>query len=80
VRVIGFVVISLLAAMAAALVTGTRCGGCLTTILVGVLGWLIGGVVFAAVGEQTPGMFVTAFLGATIFLVIARLLGLFGRR
>ena len=44
------------------------------------LGWLIGGVVFAAVGERTPGMFVTAFLGATIFLVVARLLGLFDRR
>jgi uncharacterized membrane protein YeaQ/YmgE (transglycosylase-associated protein family) len=79
-RVVGFVVISVLAALAAALVTGTRRGGCLTTILVGVLGWVIGGIVFAAVGEQTPGMFVTAFLGATIFLVIARMLGLSDRR
>lgn len=79
-RVIGFVVISLLAAMAAALVTGTRRRGCLTTILVGVVGWVIGGLVFAQFGHKTPGMFITAFLGATIFLAIARALGIASKR
>jgi uncharacterized membrane protein YeaQ/YmgE (transglycosylase-associated protein family) len=79
-RAIGFVVISLLAAMAAALVTGTRRPGCLATILIGILGWVIGGLVFTRLGDQTPGMFITAFLGATLFLVVARALGVFRRR
>jgi|SoiMethySBSTD1v2_1073268.scaffolds.fasta_scaffold1181758_2 uncharacterized membrane protein YeaQ/YmgE (transglycosylase-associated protein family) len=79
-RVFGFVVISLLAAMAAALVTGTRRPGCLATILIGILGWVIGGLVFAQLGDQTPGMFITAFLGASLFLLVARALGLFSRR
>ena len=77
---IGYLVIGLLAGMAAAWVTRVERRGCLTNTLTGVVGALIGGLVLEGLGIDGPGLFLTALLGAIILLVILRLIGLAARR
>ncbi|MCA1839283.1 MAG: GlsB/YeaQ/YmgE family stress response membrane protein [Actinomycetota bacterium] len=63
----------------ASLVTGTNARmGCLLNILVGVVGAVIGGWIFDRLGISAPrghyvGTIVVAFVGATVFLAILRL-------
>jgi uncharacterized membrane protein YeaQ/YmgE (transglycosylase-associated protein family) len=77
---IGFLLIGLVAGMAAAWVTRVKRRGCLTNTLTGVVGALIGGLVLDGLGVDGPGLFLTALLGAIILLVILRLIGLAARR
>ncbi|MPY92850.1 MAG: GlsB/YeaQ/YmgE family stress response membrane protein [Acidimicrobiia bacterium] len=77
---LGWVVIGFLAGAAARAVAGGASYGCLTTILLGVLGAVVGGIVFNAVGADSEailsgalGSFITAFFGAVLVLLALRL-------
>jgi uncharacterized membrane protein YeaQ/YmgE (transglycosylase-associated protein family) len=80
VSVVGFLLIGLLAGMAAAFVTRVERRGCLTNLLTGVVGAFIGGFVLDALGVEGVGLFLTALLGAVLFLIGLRLIGLARRR
>ncbi|MGH2704189.1 MAG: GlsB/YeaQ/YmgE family stress response membrane protein [Actinomycetota bacterium] len=62
----------------ASIVAGTNARmGCLLNIVVGVLGAVIGGWIFRSLDIAAPGgllfgTIVTAFVGATIFLVVLK--------
>lgn len=64
----------------ASLVTGVSARmGCLLNIVVGVVGAVIGGWIFSRLDIATPGgryvgPIIVAFVGATAFLVVLRLL------
>lgn len=77
---LGYLLVGFLAAVVAALVTGVERRGCLTTILTGVAGSIIGGYLFHRTGVTSPGSFATALLGAVVLLVALRTLGLAKKR
>ena len=74
--VIGWIVVGFVAGAFARALTGTgRRLGCLGTILVGIVGGLIGGVIFNAAGAGGIGRFgfrsmFVAFIGACVLLVL----------
>jgi uncharacterized membrane protein YeaQ/YmgE (transglycosylase-associated protein family) len=81
--ILGWIVVGFVAGALARSVTGTRWRtGCLGTIVIGIVGGLLGGIIFNAAGGKGIGdfglwsMFV-AFVGAVILLLI---LGLFTDR
>jgi uncharacterized membrane protein YeaQ/YmgE (transglycosylase-associated protein family) len=80
VSVLGFLLIGLLAGIAASFVTRVQRGGCITTTLTGVAGALIGGYLLQAFDIDGPGTFLTALFGAIVLLVVLRMLGLAKRR
>lgn len=69
-----------LAGWLASMITGTRARmGCLLNILVGVVGGIVGAFVFRKLGFESPnghfiGPLIVAFVGATLFLGILKLL------
>ncbi len=70
---VSWIVVGFLAGVLAKLVTGQDRPGCLGTIVVGILGGLLGGVVFKAAGGEGINEFslysiLVAFVGATILL------------
>jgi uncharacterized membrane protein YeaQ/YmgE (transglycosylase-associated protein family) len=70
-----WVVVGFLAAVIAGMVTGRRQEGCITKIVVGVIGALIGGALSRAAGYGTVNgihlrSILIASVGATIFLLI----------
>ena len=70
---VSWIVVGLLAAWIAGMVTGTRAQGCLTKIVVGVIGALIGGALARAAGFEGIGEFglrsvVIAALGSSLLL------------
>lgn len=72
---LAWIVVGLIAGSLASRVTGARRLGCLTTTLVGVVGGLLGGMLFNAAGDQGIGDFgirsvLVAFVGATVLLAI----------
>lgn len=72
---LAWIVVGFVAGSLAGAVTGRRAGGCLPTILVGVLGALVGGAVFNAVGERGVDEFglwsiFVAFVGASVLLLV----------
>lgn len=76
----GWIVVGFLAGAAARAVAGGADYGCLTTILLGVLGAVVGGLVFNAFGADSEavlsgpvGSFITAFFGAVLVLLALRL-------
>ncbi len=78
-NLLGWIVVGFIAgALARAVTGGARDAGCLTTIVIGVVGGLIGGALFNAAGDDGIGdfgfrsMFV-AFVGATVLLLIVGL-------
>ena len=80
--ILGWIVVGFVAGAFARLVTGgARDVGCVATIVIGVVGGVIGGWLFSLAGDEGIGdfglrsMFV-AFIGATVLLVIV---GLFTR-
>jgi uncharacterized membrane protein YeaQ/YmgE (transglycosylase-associated protein family) len=84
--ILGWIIVGLVAGGLAGRVTGYRGGGCITTMVVGIVGGLVGGALFSAAGDEGIGdfglrsMFV-AFIGATILLaVFGALTGKRGRR
>jgi uncharacterized membrane protein YeaQ/YmgE (transglycosylase-associated protein family) len=80
VGVIGWIVVGFVAGAFARSITGTGSRlGCLGTILVGVIGGLVGGALFNAAGDDGIGKFgirsmFVAFIGATVLLVVVGLL------
>jgi uncharacterized membrane protein YeaQ/YmgE (transglycosylase-associated protein family) len=80
VSVIGFLLIGLLAGLAASFVTRVERGGCITTTLTGVAGALIGGYLLQAFDVDGVGTFLTALFGAVVLLLLLRMLGLARRR
>ncbi|MEX2254153.1 MAG: GlsB/YeaQ/YmgE family stress response membrane protein [Acidimicrobiia bacterium] len=70
---ISWIVVGFLAGVLAKLVTGQDRPGCLGTIVVGIAGGLLGGVLFSAAGGEGINDFsiysiLVAFVGATILL------------
>lgn len=81
--VLAWIVTGFIAGALAQSVTRTDRAGCLYTIVVGILGGLIGGALFNAAGERGIDDFglwsiVVAFLGACLLLLVLQALG--GRR
>jgi uncharacterized membrane protein YeaQ/YmgE (transglycosylase-associated protein family) len=75
VGLLAWIVVGFAAGSLAGAATGRRAGGCLTTILVGVLGALVGGALFNAIGQRGVDEFglwsiFVAFVGASILLLI----------
>jgi uncharacterized membrane protein YeaQ/YmgE (transglycosylase-associated protein family) len=65
---LGWILIGLVTGSLAQSVTGVEKRGCLYSIVVGVIGSLVGGALFRAAGvtERVPSFFV-AFIGACVF-------------
>jgi uncharacterized membrane protein YeaQ/YmgE (transglycosylase-associated protein family) len=81
VNLFGWIVVGFVAGVFARAVTGGKARwdlGCLGTIVVGIVGALIGGWIFSAIGDEGIGDFglrsiFVAFVGAVILLVVAGL-------
>jgi uncharacterized membrane protein YeaQ/YmgE (transglycosylase-associated protein family) len=73
--ILGWIIVGLVAGGLAGRVTGVRGNGCLATMVVGIVGGLLGGALFSAAGDEGIGgfglrsMFV-AFIGATLLLLV----------
>jgi uncharacterized membrane protein YeaQ/YmgE (transglycosylase-associated protein family) len=86
--VFGWVVVGLIAGGLARLATHSEKQGCLGTIVVGILGALIGGALFrAATGEETDvfddfqlASVLVAFVGAAALLLLLQAVGVRSRR
>jgi uncharacterized membrane protein YeaQ/YmgE (transglycosylase-associated protein family) len=80
VGVIGWIVVGFVAGAFARALTGSGSRlGCLGTILVGIVGGLIGGAIFNAAGDEGIGHFglrsmFVAFVGACVLLIVVGLL------
>jgi uncharacterized membrane protein YeaQ/YmgE (transglycosylase-associated protein family) len=75
VGVVGWIVVGFVAGAFARAITGSSRLGCLGTILVGIAGGLIGGIIFNAAGAGGIGRFgfrsmFVAFIGAVVLLVV----------
>ena len=82
-NIFGWVVVGLIAGALASRVTGHERRGCIYTIVVGVLGALLGGAIAQAAGEEGLGDFswrslIIAFLGACLLLLVLQAIS--GRR
>jgi uncharacterized membrane protein YeaQ/YmgE (transglycosylase-associated protein family) len=78
---LSWVVVGLIAGALAKTVTGVRGAGCIGTMLIGIAGGILGGILFSAAGGEGINEFsiyslLVAFVGATVLLflygVIAR--------
>jgi uncharacterized membrane protein YeaQ/YmgE (transglycosylase-associated protein family) len=72
---LSWIVVGFVAGVLAKLVTGQHRPGCLGTILVGILGGLLGGAIFKAAGDEGINDFslrsiLVAFVGAAILLFV----------
>ena len=70
-----WIVVGFLAGVAAKIVTGQHRPGCLGTIVVGIVGGLLGGAIFKAAGDEGINEFslrslLVAFVGSTILLFV----------
>jgi uncharacterized membrane protein YeaQ/YmgE (transglycosylase-associated protein family) len=83
--ILGWIIVGLLAGGLARMATGSEKRGCLATMVIGILGGLIGGALFNAAGSKGIGhggffsIFV-AFIGACALLFIMQALGVTQRR
>lgn len=75
--ILGWIVVGLVAGVLAQWVTGSPGRGCLTTIVVGIVGALIGGALWGlATGDKSTlnefdlGSIAVAFLGSVVLLLI----------
>jgi uncharacterized membrane protein YeaQ/YmgE (transglycosylase-associated protein family) len=81
--ILGWIVTGFVAGGLARIVTRSEKRGCLGTVVVGVLGGLLGGALFSAAGEQGIDDFswwsiLVAFIGACGLLLVLQAVG--GRR
>jgi uncharacterized membrane protein YeaQ/YmgE (transglycosylase-associated protein family) len=72
---VSWIVVGFLAGIAAKAVTGQERPGCLGTVVVGILGGLLGGTIFKAAGDEGINDFsfrslLVAFVGATVLLFV----------
>jgi uncharacterized membrane protein YeaQ/YmgE (transglycosylase-associated protein family) len=75
VGVLSWVVVGFVAGVLAKAITGVRGTGCLTTIAIGIVGGLLGGVIFRAAGDEGITGFgwralLVASIGATVLLFL----------
>ena len=82
-NVFGWIAVGLIAGGLASWVTREQRRGCIYTLVVGVLGAIIGGAIAQAAGEEGIGDFswrslIIAFLGACLVLLVLQAIG--GRR
>jgi uncharacterized membrane protein YeaQ/YmgE (transglycosylase-associated protein family) len=72
---LSWIVVGFIAGALAKGVTGVRGAGCIGTILIGIAGGLLGGIIFSAAGGQGINEFslyslLVAFVGATLLLFL----------
>ena len=72
---VSWIIVGFLAGIAAKAVTGQERPGCLGTVVVGILGGLLGGAIFKAAGDEGINDFsfrslLVAFVGATVLLFV----------
>lgn len=72
---LSWILVGLVAGMLAGAATGRKVRGCLPTVLLGVLGALVGGFVFNAAGSRGIDEFglwsiFVAFVGASVLLLV----------
>jgi uncharacterized membrane protein YeaQ/YmgE (transglycosylase-associated protein family) len=72
---LSWIIVGFLAGVLAKLATGQDRPGCLGTIVVGILGGLLGGAIFKAAGDEGINDFsvrsiLVAFIGAAILLFV----------
>jgi uncharacterized membrane protein YeaQ/YmgE (transglycosylase-associated protein family) len=77
--VLSWIVVGFIAGGLARMATGSRKRGCLGTIVVGILGGLIGGAIFNTAGDKGITEFglwsvLVAFVGASLLLLLLNLL------
>lgn len=82
-NIFGWIVVGLIAGVLASWVTREERRGCIYTLVIGVLGALIGGAIAQAAGTEGLGDFswrslLIAFLGACLLLLVLQAVG--GRR
>jgi uncharacterized membrane protein YeaQ/YmgE (transglycosylase-associated protein family) len=75
VTILGWIVVGFIAGGLARMVTGARKRGCIGTIVVGVLGGLLGGLIFNAAAHRGITHFglwsiFVAFVGASLLLLL----------
>lgn len=73
---IGWVIVGLVAGALAQRATGVRGSGCLFTLVIGVVGGLLGGMLFNLAGDDGITHFglrsmLIAFVGASVLLLLA---------
>jgi uncharacterized membrane protein YeaQ/YmgE (transglycosylase-associated protein family) len=81
--ILGWIVVGLIAGTLARWVTGSRHGGCLLTIVVGILGGVIGGALFRLATDNQKGVMddfdigsvFVAFVGAVLLLLVIGAIG-----
>jgi uncharacterized membrane protein YeaQ/YmgE (transglycosylase-associated protein family) len=83
VNILGWIAVGLIAGTLASWVTREERRGCIYTLVIGVLGALIGGAIAQAAGSEGLGDFswrslLIAFLGACLLLLVLQAIG--GRR
>ncbi|MCI0346691.1 MAG: GlsB/YeaQ/YmgE family stress response membrane protein [Chloroflexi bacterium] len=83
--VLGWIIVGLLAGGLARMATGSEKRGCLGTMVVGILGGVLGGALFNAAGDEGIADFglwsiLVAFIGACALLLVLQALGVMGRR
>jgi uncharacterized membrane protein YeaQ/YmgE (transglycosylase-associated protein family) len=85
--VLGWIIVGFIAGGLARIATGSEKTGCLGTIVIGILGALIGGALFhAATGDSNAfdefdlGSVLVAFVGAAALLLILQAVGVRSRR
>jgi uncharacterized membrane protein YeaQ/YmgE (transglycosylase-associated protein family) len=83
--VIGWIVVGLLAGALARSATRSEHYGCLGTMVIGILGGIIGGALFNLIGDHGITDFglwsiLVAFVGACVLLFIMQALGVTQRR
>lgn len=77
---VAWIVVGLLAGGAARMATGSEKRGCLGTLVVGILGAVIGGALFNAAGSHGITHFglwsiLVAFVGASLLLLVLQAIG-----
>ena len=83
--ILGWIIVGLIAGGLARMATGSEKRGCLGTMVIGVLGGIIGGALFNAaggngIGDGGIGSIFVAFVGACALLFILQALGVNTRR
>ena len=72
---LSWIAVGFLAGMAAKAATGRRGLGCIGTVVIGILGGILGGVLFKAAGDEGVNDFslrsvLIAFVGACVLLLV----------
>jgi uncharacterized membrane protein YeaQ/YmgE (transglycosylase-associated protein family) len=82
---VGWIVVGLLAGGLARMATGSQKRGCLATMVIGILGGVIGGALFKAAGGEGITDFdlwsiLVAFIGACALLFVMQAFGVTDKR